>query len=49
MKTPVRTVRIPDPSWSKLRDRAHSIGSDASAVIRDLVDQWLIDTDPDKD
>lgn len=43
VKTPIRTVRIPDPLWNGLRDESRAIGSDASAIIRDLVAGWLED------
>jgi hypothetical protein len=36
-----RMVRFSDEEWEELGDRAASIGSDRSAVIRRLVADWL--------
>lgn len=41
MKTPVRTVRIPDDLWTSLRDKAAEDGLDASGAIRLLIDQYV--------
>lgn len=36
-----RAVRIPDELWEPLKVRAASVGSDASKVIRELIEEWL--------
>lgn len=39
--TTLRNVRIDDDRWSALRTEAVARGSDASQVIRDLIDLFL--------
>lgn len=36
-----RAVRIPDELWEPLKLQALMVGSDASKVIRELVEEWL--------
>lgn len=39
--TTLRNVRIDDERWAALGDAAAAEGRDRSAVIRDLVDEYL--------
>lgn len=40
-KTPVRTVRVDDPRWAKVKAAARDKGITATDVIRDLIDEHL--------
>lgn len=39
--TPIRAIRIPDELWKPLMEKARERGMDSSAVIRQLIRQWL--------
>lgn len=41
MATPLRAIRINDELWEALKEKAESEGKDASAVIRQLVTEYL--------
>lgn len=36
-----RAVRIPDDLWEPLKHQSLMVGSDASKIIRELVEEWL--------
>lgn len=40
-ETKVKTVRISDDLWTDLLVKTAQEGTTASAVIRDLVDEWV--------
>ena len=40
-ETRTRAVRIADDLWEPLKVEAALIGSDASKVIRELIEEWL--------
>lgn len=44
-KTPVRTVRVDDPRWDKVKAAAAAKGVSATDVIRELIDDHLPDDD----
>lgn len=41
MKTPVRTIRIPDKLWNAVRKKAAKRDENASAVIVRLLHEWV--------
>lgn len=44
--TPHRTIRVPDSLWGPFRDKAQAEGSDASAMIRQLIAAYLAGQGP---
>lgn len=44
-KTPVRTLRVDDPRWDKVKAAAAAKGVTATDVIRELIDEHLSDDD----
>lgn len=40
-KTPHRTIRIPDELWKAAQQKAADEGTDVSAVIRELLAEWV--------
>jgi hypothetical protein len=40
-KTPQRVIRLEDELWDKLGHAADGLGSDRSAVLRQLLSWWL--------
>jgi hypothetical protein len=43
--TTLRNVRIDDDRWNALRDAAEQQGTDASKVIREMIDVYLAGLD----
>lgn len=41
MATPLRAIRISDELWEALQEKAAAEDTDVSAVIRELVTEWL--------
>lgn len=41
-KTPVRTLRVDDPRWDKVKAAAQQRGVTASDVVRELIDEHLM-------
>lgn len=41
MKTPVRTLRIPDPLWARVAAEAARLEVTPSEVVRDVLDREL--------
>lgn len=41
MATPLRNIRVEDDLWRRLRERAERDGTDASAIIRRLITDYL--------
>ena len=41
MATPLRNFRLEEETWQQLKDRAKEEGTDASALIRKLIIQYL--------
>lgn len=41
MPTTLRSIRIEDPLWGPFKAKAAEAGTDASAVTRKLMKEWL--------
>ena len=40
-KTPNRIIRVPDTDWAELGEAAAAMGTDRSAVLRQLAAWWM--------
>ena len=45
MPTPLRAIRVPDELWQALQTQAKQEGRGASEIIRELIHEYLKNTD----